>query len=277
MSSPYREQISKMVWSFSRLNSYVTCPYDWKLHYIDHVSQVGSGFAEWGSLCHSIFEDYAKGNLAEFELLGAYEERYPQYMQNEFPPVRGKPLAEKYYERGRELFAAFSGYPENWEILAVEETVNFQVDGYHFTGFIDLLVRDRTDGKLIVVDHKSKAAFKTRAEQAHYAIQLYLYAYWVHEQYGEYPKELLFNMFRVDKVVHIPFVKEDMDNAIRWFLDTVHKIEEDEDFWDMIALEYERENKPLSEYSQTSFFCSFLCGSKRHCPRSKFYLEESLT
>lgn len=271
MSTPYQEQIDQMVFSFSRLNSYHTCPYGWKLQYLDKVPQCGSGFAEWGSLCHSIFEDYAKGNLAEFELLDAYEERYPQYMENEFPPSRGVPMAEKYYERGRELFAAFPGFPESWEILAVEQEVRFLYEGVNFLGYIDLLVRDKTDGRLIVVDHKSKAAFKNAEEQSHYAIQLYLYAYWVWQTYHEYPKELLFNMFRVDQTVTIPFDKSDMDSALKWVTDTVQMIREDEDFWDKISLEYEKTNRPLSEYKQNDFFCLWLCGSKASCPRSQFY------
>lgn len=272
--NPYQEQISNMVWSFSRLNSFHNCQYGWKLQYLDHVPQVGSGFAEWGSLCHSIFEDYEKGNLMEFELLDAYEERHPQYMQSSFPPTRGVPMAEKYYERGREIFAAFPGFPENWEILEVEANVQFEYQGYPFTGYIDLLVRDKTDGKLIVIDHKSKADFKSQVEKNHYAIQMYLYSYWVYLTYGEYPKELLFHMFRVDKMVHIPFAEADMNAALQWFVDTVHAIEQEEDFWDKIALEYAKRNKSLSEYKKDDFFCAFLCGNKYHCPRSRFYLED---
>lgn len=271
MSSPYQAQLDKMVWSFSRLNAYHQCPYGWKLHYIDHVDQVGSGFADWGSLCHSIFEDYEKGKLLEFELLDTYEERYPQYMHNDFPPIRGTPLADRYYERGRDLFASFSSFPENWETLGVELKVDFTIESKQFIGYIDLLVRDKTDGKLIVIDHKSKSAFKTPEEQAHYAIQLYLYAYWVYLHYGERPKELIFDMFRAGTTVTIPFSQEDQDAAIQWFLDTIRQIYEDEDFWDCVALEYEAKNKPLSEFKKNNFFCNFLCSSKHFCSRSQFY------
>lgn len=263
-----------MVFSFSRVNSYSQCPYGWKLHYIDHLQQEGSGFADWGSLCHSIFEDYAKGKLADFELYEAYEERYPQYMKNDFPPARGMSLAERYYERGQDLFSHFIGFPENWEILGVEQEVAFEFSDYQFIGYIDLLVRDKNDGKLIVVDHKSKSAFKNSTEQAHYALQLYLYAYWVHLTYGEYPKSLLFNMFRVEKEVEIPFDEEEMKKALEWFVSTIQKIYEDEDFWDKIALEYEKSGKLLSAYRHDDYFCNALCGSRRYCPRSKFYQNE---
>lgn len=260
-----------MVWSFSRVNSYEQCPYGWKLHYLDHVEQAGSGFADWGSLCHSIFEDYEKGTLADFELLDAYDERYPQYMHNDFPPIRGKSMADRYYERGRELFASFEGFPDYWEILGVELKVEFEIEGRKFLGYIDLLVRDKRDGRLIVVDHKSKSEFKTPEEQAHYAIQLYLYAHWVYLNYGERPKELVFDMFRAGTIVTIPYCDEDQEAALSWFTGTIQTIYEDTDFWDQISMEYDAKNKPLSEFKKNNFFCNFLCGSKHFCSRSQFY------
>ena len=259
-----------MTWSFSRVSSYEKCPYGWKLHYLDHVGQAGSGFADWGSLCHSVFEDYGKGKLADFELLDAYEKRYPQYMHNDFPPVRGVPLVDRYYDRGRELFASFPGFPDYWEILGVELPVSFEIGGKKFIGYIDLLVRDKRDSKLIVVDHKSKGAFKTPEEQAHYAIQLYLYAYWVYLHYEEHPKELVFNMFRAGTMVTIQFEIQEQEAAIRWFTNTIHKIYEDSDFWDRIALEYETKNKPLAEFKQNDYWCNWLCSCRHFCDRSMF-------
>lgn len=259
-----------MIWSFSRLNSYEQCPYGWKLHYLDHVEQTGSGFADWGLLCHSIFEDYEKGNLSDFELLDAYDKRYPQYMHNDFPPIRGVPLADRYYERGRELFASFPGFSDDWDILGVELKVEFEFESKKFIGYIDLLVRDKKDGRLIVIDHKSKSQFKTPEEQAHYAIQLYLYAYWVYLHYGEHPKELIFDMFRADETITIPFRQEDQDSAIHWFTGTIQKIYEDVDFWDRIALQYETKQKPLADFKRNDFFCNYLCGSKHFCERSLF-------
>ena len=262
-ANPYQSKLDHMIYSFSRLNSYDQCPYGWKLHYLDkRYPQEGSGFADWGSLCHSIFEDYEKGNLADYELLDAYEQRYPEYMKNDYPPIRGIPLADRYYDRGRELFANFEGFPENWQVLCVEEKVDFEVAGNFFTGFIDLLVRDKDDGKLIVVDHKSKSSFKNAEEQKHYALQLYLYAYWVHQKYNEWPKELVFDMFRVGDMIHIPFQQEDMNAALTWFIDTVDRIENDTDFWDKISMEYEKSGKPLSQFKHSDFFCNYLCAAE---------------
>ncbi len=270
LSNPYQAELDKMVWSFSRVNSYKSCPYGWKLHYLDHKSQEGSGFADWGSLCHSVFEDYANGTLEEYELLGAYDERYPQYMKNDYPPCRGLPLADRYYERGREIFSSFAGFPSNWEIIGSEIRVEVCIRGRKFLGYIDLLVRDQNDGKLIVVDHKSKGKFNSQEEQDEYAIQLYLYAYWVWTNYHEYPKELIFNMFRAGDAVHIAFQEEQMNKALDWFEDTINQIYSDVDFWDKIALKYEETGELLADFKKDDFFCNYLCGSRTHCPRSIF-------
>lgn len=269
MASPYKDQLDDMQWSFSRINSYNNCAYGWKLQYIDKVEQASSGFADWGSLCHSIFEDYAKGKLMDFELLDAYESRYQDYMHGGFPPVRGKPLSERYYERGVELFSEFDGFPTNWEILAVEQKVEMEIRGFRFQGYIDLLVRDRNDHRLIVVDHKSKKEFKSADEKEHYALQLYLYALWVYQTYNEYPKELYFNMFRAGTTEIITFNEDSMLKAVSWLCDSIKKIYEDEDFWDKIAIEYDTTGKLLSEFQHKDFYCNNLCSVRKFCTRSK--------
>lgn len=268
MNSIYKDRLDQMVWSYSRVNSYAQCPYGWKLHYLDHVQQIGSAFAEWGSLCHSIFEDYAKGNLMEYELGDTYVARYYEYLHNEFPPTRGQPLDQKYYERGFELFSTFEGFSGRWEIIGVELEVNLEVGGRKFTGFIDLLARDRETKQLLVIDHKSKSKFKNAKEQSDYAHQLYLYAAWVYQEYGEYPAKLIFNMFRVDEVVVIDFDINELELAKQWFTETINRIYEDVDFWDKIVLMYEQKNLPLSQYKNDDFFCKWLCGSRKHCRRS---------
>lgn len=263
-----REKLDKMIWSFSRLNSYYACPSGWKMQYLDKAPQLDSGFSDWGSLCHSIFEDYAKGNLAEYELLDAYSLRYPLYMKGTFPPCRGKSMEDRYCERGEELFASFTGFPPEWEILKVEQQLKVTIYGKEFIGYLDLLVRDKTDGKLILVDHKSKAEFKDEEEQKHYAIQLYLYCIWVYEEYKEYPKELIFNMFRVGKEVRIPFDYNDFQDAQLWVKQTIEQIYSDDQFKDRIEIEYEENGKSLTEYKNNDFFCKYLCGSREYCVRS---------
>lgn len=44
---------------------------------------------------------------------------------------------------------------ENWEILAVEVEFRYELGGYLIGGKIDALIRDRNDGRIYVVEHKT--------------------------------------------------------------------------------------------------------------------------
>ena len=268
MSSLFKDKIDRMTWSYSRINSYAQCPKMFYMTYIDKAESLDSAFAQWGSLCHELLEDYAKGNLLEFELAGAYDERYPKFMTERFPPNKWCDLDAKYYDNGREYFEQFDGFPANWDILSSEQHIHVEIGRVQFQGFIDLVVRDKNDGKLIVVDHKSKATFKNDEELEHYGYQLYLYAVWVHEHYGEWPKELIFNMFRARDVKHIIFTQEGLQKAVRWLEDNVAAIYADEDFPDKVTLDAQRTKKPIKDKHYPDFFCQHLCGVRYHCPRS---------
>jgi hypothetical protein len=98
--------------------------------------------------------------------------------------------------------------------------MKFTLDGYDFVGYIDLLLRDKRDGKIVVLDHKSTeypfkldGGIKKKLQDsfAKYKKQMYLYAYAVHEEYGEYPKEMTWHHFKDGgKLATIPFKKKNM-------------------------------------------------------------------
>lgn len=267
MISKYQEQLDRTRWSYSRIHTYAMCPASFKMIYLDHCPKVDNAFGQFGSLCHSILEDYENGKLFEYELEDEFEQRWNEYVKCDFPLMwNGASMGAMYYEKGKAYFSAFEGYPSNWEIIGAEIEAEFEVGGRKVIGFIDLLVRDKNDGKLIVVDHKSKAKFRTKKEQAEYAIQLYLYAKWVFDHYGEYPKELIFNMFREKVMVHIPFDEEHFADALRWVTETVDAIYADTEFKDKITLDCESRGVELPEHND-DFFCKNLCSCRDCCER----------
>lgn len=259
-----------MVFSFSRVDMYATCPKAFRLRYLStpKLFMESSAFAEWGKLCHSLYEQCATGELEEYELFGEYTNRYSECVTTEFPPNKWVDLGEKYYARGVEIFQEFGGFNPDWETIGAEIKINTVICGFRFVGYIDLLVRDKRDGKLIVVDHKSKAKFKDDGELTHYAYQLYLYAEWVKEKYGDYPKELQFNMFRAGGIVTVPFSVAECDEAKQWFVRTIHAIYADRKFEDRITIAYRAKNKNLKDYRYPDFFCQYICGCRAYCGRS---------
>lgn len=218
-----------MTFSFSRLNSFDNgCKYCWFQNYANRrKDSVQNAFAEYGLMMHEILEGLDKGETMLWDTLPQFEEGFVKI--SSFPPNRWVNLRERYYEQGIKYLSEYR-FDENHEVISVEENVNVKIGGYNFTGYIDKLIRDKTDGKLIVLDHKSKSEFKSKREQKEYARQLYLYAYAVKEKYGEYPKMLMFNMFRVGMEVPIFFNKEDMNEAVEWMVDTIDEIKNCDEF-----------------------------------------------
>lgn len=278
--------LNGMRWSFSSVNSYNTCPQAFKLGYLDALPRVGNAFSDWGTWMHSIMERYFKGELEFFELSQVYVNGYEDNITCEFPPNKFCDLGERYYEAGKAYLDAFNGMFEDYTVLGVEQKVRLSIDGRPFVGVIDLLVQ-APDG-IWVCDHKSKSRFKSRRECAEYARQLYLYAIYVHEKYGEWPTKLVFHMVRSGgELVEIPFNQNDCDDAKRWFLETIDRIYEDDEFVstpnrirrELSELkssrlgkkigfeEYRKQKKKLeTELKGTSFFCHCLCGSRDVCP-----------
>ena len=245
-----------MTWSFSRVNAYSTCPRMFYLEYLQQADKDSNAFAEWGSLCHSLFERYYTHKLEFYELSAAYESEYDEAVPTPFPFAK---MGAGYYKNGKEFFDMFDGDYADYEVVGAEIKVTLEIQGRPFIGFIDLLLRDK-DGHFKVVDFKSKGSFKSDEEKRHYALQLYLYARWVFDNYGEYPIEMEFNMFRARQHEVIKFDLHEMQAAEQWFIDTINAMYADEQFLDKVELAGE---------DHGDFFCDTLCSVGHLCPRSK--------
>lgn len=241
-------------WSYSSVNSYHQCPRQFKLSYIDALPRVDNAFSDWGSFMHYLLEQYFKGKLEFFELSQIYVERYKDRVKCAFPPNKYVNLNESYYKAGKEYLDNFDGDFEGCEVLGVEQKVKLDIGDRPFVGVIDLVLR-KPDGSICVTDHKSKKAFKNKKEEAEYLRQLYLYSIWIKQKYGEYPSQLIFNMFRGGKKVVHNFVEDELKTAVEWFTSTIDSIYEDTEF---VA-------------KSDSFFCNYLCGVRHHCPYSDDY------
>ena len=126
---------------------------------------------------------------------------------------------------------------KDYEIIGVEEEVVTEINGYKFTGFIDLLVKHKERNEYTIIDHKSSAyplkkdgktvLKKSEEDFIKYKRQMYLYCKYVFEKYGEYPKWIMWNHFKEQKFVKIPFLKSEYKETIKWFSDTIKSIEKD--------------------------------------------------
>lgn len=246
--SEYDFLLDGITWSYTSVNTYETCPYCFKLTYIDCLEKTENAFAQWGSLCHKVLESYFKGETELYDLTNFYKKMYGKIVKEDFPYNRYADLSDTYYEAGISYFDNYEGLRDNLEILGVEQQVNMNLNGYPFVGIIDLLFRDEK-GNIIIEDHKSKNKFKNKTETDNYLKQLYLYSACIKEKYGEFPSELRFNLIRGNKELSFEFKKEEYDKAVNWFTETIEAIYQDVTF----------EKKP--DY----YFCNNICSMREHC------------
>lgn len=216
----------------------------------DKPYAINNAFAQYGSLAHSILERYAKGGLEVYELCDAFRSEFCDEVTMDFPPIGKGDLRESYFNSAIEFFTNFDGY-DDYEILAAEDEFIENINNdYNLKGYIDLLVRDKSDGKLMIIDHKSKSSFKSKLEKKQYARQLYLYCLRVYRKYGEYPKQMIFNMFRKQQDVVIDFDMAEYNDTLRWMNDTVYEI------------------RKCYQYppNYDDFACKYLCDFRESCP-----------
>lgn len=238
--------INNTTWSFSRLNSFYNCKHAWYRNYVLREKGESNSFADYGTLTHSIFESYAKGDLEVYELADEFERQYDSKVWD-FPPNRYVNLSESYKNQALDYFNNFDGF-DNYNILGIEKEISFEIEGLKFTGFIDSLLEDKNNN-LIVQDYKSKASFKNKKEKKEYGRQLYLYSIPLIEEYNRYPDKLIFNMFRKQTIEEIKFDIKDFEEAKTWALKTIELISNEKKF-----------NPSIDD-----FFCSYLCNYRNEC------------
>lgn len=251
--------IDGMTWSFSRLNSfYSSCPKSWKEIYIDCKPKCSNAFGEFGSTVHKCLERYFKGEIEEWDLVEEYKNEYNNTVKTSFPPNAYANLEEKYYKQGLNYFENFSFDKDKYDILGIEKKVEFEIDGKPFVGFIDLLLRIKETGEIIIWDHKSasikfnKNGSVSKKDADHFKSfqrQLYLYALPIIKEYGRVDY-LEWNMFRDGALVKIPFNQKDFEETYQWASDTIKAIENTTEFL------------PKFDY----YYCANLCDVRTECP-----------
>ena len=245
-----------MTWSFSRLNSYYNCAYEWYLHYLECSKAENGFFGEYGSLIHKILEKYIKSELSLFDLNQYYEENFNKQIPHDAPPNKYVDIRQSYYDKGIEYLNNIDLDLDRHEILGVEKEIHFKIEDKDFVGYIDLLVRDKETEEIIIIDHKSasikilKNGSISKSDQKHFLEfkrQLYLYSIPIVKEYGSVSK-LKWNMFKDQKWIEIPWKQEEYDEAIQWAKDTL-KLIENESLW-----------LPNQDY----YYCNYLCGQRNN-------------
>lgn len=228
----YSNIISNFTWSYSRIKQFEMCPYAFLLHYIKHTPKKQLFFSNYGSFVHKILERYLTGELKKSELASEYLSHFKTRVRGKAPTPE---IFKSYFEQGFNYFRNIN-FPYK-KLLAVEDKMDFEVDGNKFVGVVDCVAQDG-DG-LVIVDHKSRALkersmrrkpTKTDEELDTYLRQLYLYSVPVKEKYGRFPDRLEFNCFRTGKIISERFHESEVEKAKSWVTDSINAITVNDDW-----------------------------------------------
>lgn len=250
----------KTRWSYSRATCFGRCKYEFYLDYIinddDLYLSEGNYYAEIGSFTHEILAKIFSGELKVDDA--------PQYFMDHYESqVCYKVMQstmDKTYETIADYFASLDiSWIDKYEIVGTELEVKFKLDDYDFIGYIDLLLKDRNNGKFVVLDHKSSeypfkkdGTLKKKTEHGFelYKKQMYLYCHAVNQLFGDFPKQIMWNHFKDGgKLAKIPFQKEEYIEAMNWFRRTLE------------AAGKETEYEPTPDF----FYCNNLCNFRNSC------------
>lgn len=228
-------------YSYSKLNTFDTCPSLYYKTYIEGNRGKNNGFALAGSIAHNIVDDFYKGKYTDFELPDIFAEKWETdflgkgYNVILMSPKFKKNLTENYKNSFNKYFSNFRAY-DNCKIIGTEIRFLFLLKNRNkeilYEGVIDGLGID-SDGEYAIWDSKSKGAFKNKSELNNYLVQLYSYSLYTKYIYKKYPKTLNFNQFRLEgekRVATEIFDIKKYNETIDWIFSTVEKIE-NEKLW----------------------------------------------
>lgn len=256
--------MDNLYFSYSSLSTFENCKYCYKLSYIDRKEpKENNFFGEYGLLTHDTIEQYFNNNLESYELSNYFKENYKKTMITPPPPFPAG-MEEKYIEQGEEFFNNFYFDRDSYEILKVESEIKFNISGTQVVGRPDLILKEKSTGKNILLDYKTSIPFrydkKTGKEMPDkkkidgYFRQMYLYCYGLKKTYKIKIDKITIWFTRINKELTIKWNKEEEEQAINWAKSLIKEIKKEKEF----------------RYNNTNtYFCNFLCGVRNHCKYKK--------
>lgn len=202
---------------------------------------------------HELLANYYRGEQSRDALVRAYLVGFRRHVVGRSPD---KKIFSNYFQQGLSHLKGLEMPKE--DILGVEKQVFFQVGNYPFIGYIDLLLQDRENGSITILDHKSRILkprstrgkyTKTDAELDRYLRQLYLYSIPVEVAYGVLPSYLALNCYRSGILIREPFSLSAYSAAKDWAIQSIDRIIHADDF------------SPSMDY----YFCRYICDVHDSC------------
>lgn len=199
------------IWSYSRVSTFVTSPYEYALKYVDGIKakedRQDSIYTSLGSAAHQCLEDYYTNKIEFDEMLGQFEDSWTtcydiaQLKFDRCNDEKNKSIAEKYKQNMLYFFK--NHVPYKYKVL-IEMPIIVNIGGNIFVGYIDGSFKN-SDGDITVIDFKSSSIYKGKTLEEH-SKQLKSYVLGIHQTTG-LPLSKIHGCFNFLKYVTIEYTQ----------------------------------------------------------------------
>lgn len=245
--------LDNITFSFSGVSSFHTCPYGYKLTYIDGEDRIDNFYSDYGKFIHLILEKFFRDELEENELLSYYEDNYAENVKCSPPPYPAS-IGTNYYNDAHKFFETFEFDKSKYDVIIIEDAINSSHKNFNLVVKPDLVLRNIETGKCTLVDYKTSkySTSKNDKKLIEYKKQMNLYAQflWKEKQIEISNVEIWF--IRADVVHSFDIDLNQVMFTLEWFADGVSKIKK-ENNW-----------KP-NNTKENKYFCDNLCGVRNKC------------
>lgn len=251
--------IGNIRFSHSSTSTFETCAYGFKLHYIEGLPSKSNFYSEFGTLIHECMEKFFTKELTEWELPSYYRENFNKVITSPLP-MGQEYLRERYMNQGEDFLNSFYFPIDDFNIVIVEDTIEFDIDDISVTARPDLVLQNKVTGDYILYDYKTSLPFKTskitgvesvdNLKIDGYKRQMGIYTYAV-RNIRKFPiKSVVLWFPRAFREISYEWVQENEDKTIKWLKDTVAKIRIEKDFY---------------PNNKNYYFCNNLCNVREYC------------
>lgn len=199
----------KTIWSYSRVNTFMTSPYEYLLKYIKHIKEdrTDCAYTTLGTLCHDTLDEFYEGKIEFGDMAGRFDDGWLTAIDiadlklDRNDEAKNKSLSERYKNNLVHFFANHTIYDKK---LHIEMPITINVNGNIFVGYIDACYKD--DDGFCILDFKSSSIYtgKTLGEHSQ---QLQLYCLGVRQKTG-IPLEKIRCGFNFLKYVTIEYTQK---------------------------------------------------------------------
>jgi RecB family exonuclease len=206
--------------SYSRVNTYLFCPYKYKLVYLDNFYIPVNADITFGHIIHKTLQQFhsSKGQQLREALFECYDSAWKNDGFNDPQQVF------EYYLRGNQMLETYysSFCKAKPRVLYVEKSFDANIGKYKFVGIIDRIDK-HANGAYEVMDYKTHAKIWDQ-ERVDKDLQLTFYAYACKTVFGFNPDKLAVYFLADNRKIYTKRTQDDINNAINTAIDVAEKI-----------------------------------------------------